>query len=421
LFIVLYLLYPRICRLIRQLRERWKDHRPLQWRPKSPEDCPHCCNGVTLSVVKHKDVIPYSQVKSPRGRKKSVPTQGYACPNPDCQYCGIIDTAVHALVGYGTQCGSQRFKCQACGKVFTSRVNTPLYYLKTEPEEVEFVLLFLAEGVDASVLVRYTGRTERTVSRWLQRMGQHSVSWHDMLFRHLVIGFVQMDELYSRIRETASAVWVWLAIAPESRIIPAMHIGNRTALDAYTLVHDLKIRLASHCVPVVTTDGLRAYFHSITAHFGYGSRPKRARKDHWFVSPDLLYGQLVKRKARKRFAITRMLSGTRPDLRNLLRQRGFSGRIQTAYIERVNLTFRQGISALSRRTWAYAHSVDSLRLHAEWFRLYYHMVRPHQSLSVPLQGKQRRYKKRTPAMAAGITRHIWQIRDLLHYPVPQVP
>ena len=421
LSIIIYLLYPRLRRLVRGWRERWKDSRPVQWRPKSPHDCHQCCAGVTLSVVKHRDVLPYSQIKSSRGRKKSVATDGYACPNPDCHYCGITDAAIHALVGYGNQCGSQRFKCQACGKVFTSRVNTPLYYLKTDPGEVEFVLLFLAEGVDASVLVRYTGHTDKTVARWLQRMGRHSIGWHDVLFRNLVVGFVQMDEMYSRVRKTASAVWIWMAIVPESRIIPAMHIGNRTSFDAFALVHDLKLRLSPDGVPVITTDGLRAYFHSITAHFGYWSRPKRARKDHWFVSPALLYGQLVKRKHRKRFAITRMLCGTRANLRGTLRQLGFSGRIQTAFIERVNLTFRQGIAALSRRTWSYAYSVESLRLHAEWFRLYYHMVRPHQSLRIQLAGETRRYRKRTPAMAAGITQHIWHIHDLLHYPVPQVP
>lgn len=271
------------------------------------------------------------------------------------------------------------------------------------------------------MLVRYTGHSDTTLSRWLERMGQHSARWHDSLFRNLTLGFIQMDEMYSRVRQTASAVWIWLAIAPESRVIPAMHIGNRTAFDAYALVHDLQLRLKRDCVPVMTTDGLRAYFHSLTAHFGYWSRPKRARKDHWFVSPKLLYGQLVKRKGRKRFAITRMLCGTRRELRKELRQRGFSGLIQTAYVERVNLTFRQGISALSRRTWAYAQSVDSLRLHAEWFRLYYHMVRPHESLKVRLEGSQRCYRKRTPAMAASITNRIWEIRDLLHYPVPQVP
>lgn len=122
--------------------------------------------------------------------------------------CGITDAAIHALVGYGHQCGSQRFKCQVCSKIFTSRINTPLYYLKTDPGDVEFVLLFLAEGADALVLVRYTGHTHKTVARWLQRMGHHSIGWHDVLFRKLVVGFVQMDEMVSRVRQTASSVWI---------------------------------------------------------------------------------------------------------------------------------------------------------------------------------------------------------------------
>jgi hypothetical protein len=51
---------------------------------------------------------------------------------------------------------------------------------------------------------------------------------------------------------------------------------------------------------------------------------------------------------------------------------------------------------------------------------YYHFVRPHQSLRVPLLGLKRRYRQRTPAMALGLTHRIWSVRDLLHYPVPQV-
>jgi transposase InsO family protein len=78
------------------------------------------------------------------------------------------------------------------------------------------------------------------------------------------------------------------------------------------------------------------------------------------------------------------------------------------------------VSALSRRTWAYAQTVEHLRLHCEWFRLYYHLIRPHESLRLKLKGKHERYRKRTPAMSAGVTNKIWEIRDLLHYPVPQV-
>jgi transposase-like protein len=93
----------------------------------SPHDYALCCGHVTpSSVIKHRDVVPYSQTKSPRGHKKLVATRGFAFPNSNCAYCGITDDTIHALVGYGRHNRIQRFKCQACRKVFTSRIGTPL-------------------------------------------------------------------------------------------------------------------------------------------------------------------------------------------------------------------------------------------------------------------------------------------------------
>ena len=150
-------------------------------------------------------------------------------------------------------------------------------------------------------------------------------------------------------------------------------------------------------------------------------RPARARKDHWQVSDELHHGMLIKRKQKnhKTFTRTRMAHGKRTLLYQRLRETGLRALIQTAFIERVNLTFRQGVAALSRRTRAYAQSETSLLLHCEWFRLYYHLVRPHEALCVPVPGLKRRYRARTPTMALGLTDHVWSVRDLLHYPVPQ--
>ena len=87
-----------------------------------------------------------------------------------------------------------------------------------------------------------------------------------------------MDELYTRVRQTASACWLWLAFDPVSKAIPALHLGGRTKDDAFALVHDLKLRLAPDCVPAFTTDGLRSYFYALTAHFGHWFRPPRAQR-----------------------------------------------------------------------------------------------------------------------------------------------
>jgi len=422
LIIICILLQKPVKRWWRWLKQQWKDYRPRQWRPKSPDDCPQCQAGICLQVIRTANVVPYPKRKNSRGRKKKVPTQGYACLNPDCAYCGIVDDRIHALIGYGTHNGIQRLKCQACRKVFSSRKGTPLYYLKTAVKTIELVLFFQAEGVDTAVLVRYTGHSEATITRWLERMGRHSAGWHHYFFRNLFISYIQVDELYTRVRSSSSAAWLWVATDPISKVMLCFHVGKRTSEDAYIFLHELKQLLHPSCIPAFTSDGLRQYFHSITAHFGEWHRPPRARKDHWKPHDDLLYGQLVKRKGRYsgKFAVMRMLWGTRRDFNLKMKALGFKQLIQTAFIERLNLTLRQSIAPLTRKTWSYAQSEQSLTLHVEWFRLYYHMVRAHESLREEVPGHRRPYRKRSPAMALGLTDHFWSISDMLTHPVPQV-
>jgi hypothetical protein len=103
-------------------------------------------------------------------------------------------------------------------------------------------------------------------------------------------------------------------------------------------------------------------------------------------------------------------------LGRILEAQGFSRMIQTAYIERVNLTFRQCIAGLARQTWSLM-SRQQLLYHAEWFRFYYHVARPHGSLRSAVPGLRGKYRERTPAMAAGLTDHIWTVGDILRTPL----
>ena len=122
-----------------------------------------------------------------------------------------------------------------------------------------------------------------------------------------------------------------------------------------------------------------------------------------------------------------MRLGTEDALTATLQGLGFSGRLNTAFIERVNLTLRHGIAALARRTWATAQQSSHLLASLEWWRVYYHFVRPHQSLRVAfVQPRERggklmtqRYQQRTPAMAAGRTHRRWTAREVLSYPLPK--
>ena len=196
-------------------KKRKRKGKRRQWQPKSPKDCPACQEGVKLSLarVQHQ-VTPWSQVKSRRGRKKTIHTQGYACPNPDCRYVRIADAEIHALVGNGKggkQRTIQHFRCQACRCSFSSRRNTPLYYLKTSSDRIELCLWLLAEGVDVSVLVRFTGHVDATVTRWLLRAGRHSEKLHNLLFVNLELDYLQVDELKAPIVGDKEN-WLWVAI-----------------------------------------------------------------------------------------------------------------------------------------------------------------------------------------------------------------
>lgn len=101
--ILVWMVWQHHHRCLRKLWEKVKAGRPRRWKPKSPQDGPACQEGgVRLAVRRVKrEVAPWSQVKSSRGRKKRIDTRGYACPDPSCTYFGITDPDKHALVGYG--------------------------------------------------------------------------------------------------------------------------------------------------------------------------------------------------------------------------------------------------------------------------------------------------------------------------------
>ena len=132
---------------------------------------------------------------------------------------------------------------------------------------------------------------------------------------------------------------------------------------------------------------------------------------------------------RKLICITHVMRlGTEDALKAVLQGLGLSGRLNTAFIERVNLTVRHAIAALARHSWATAQQAPQLLAHLEWWRAYYYFVRPHASLRVALAQLRERggnllaqqYRQRTPAMAAGRTNQRWTAREMLSCPLPRV-
>jgi hypothetical protein len=104
-------------------------------------------------------------------------------------------------------------------------------------------------------------------------------------------------------------------------------------------------------------------------------------------------------------------------LREALGALRLTGRIMTAFVERVNLTLREHVPPLAWRTWSLARHERSLGMYLEWGRAYYHFCRYHKRLRLPGQYPHR-YRSRTPVMAAGLTRRRWRISELLLMPLP---
>lgn len=161
-----------------------------------------------------------------------------------------------------------------------------------------------------------------------------------------------------------------VALDSHTKIIPVIRLGARKSADAHLFVHEVWQRLAPGAPPVFTTDGLWLYYYALTAHFGHWLPSVGRRHPVWQVDPRLLYGQLHKVKAayKLKSLFTLAVCGTRDQLRNALTALGLTGRIMTAYVERVNLTLREHIPPLARRTWSLARTEQSLRIHLEWGR-----------------------------------------------------
>jgi IS1 family transposase len=291
-------------------------------------------------------------------------------------------------------------------------------WLKTPSWRVQEVVTALGEGVDQAAAVRIFKHHPATIARWLRRAGQLDQPLHNRFFKHFLAHYIQLDELKTKKRQLGET-WVWVALEVATRVMIALHIGPRNQNSAYTLLHEVKQRLAENPIPVFSSDGLRIYFYAITAHYGFWIPPFPGKRTwQWIVDEPVLFAQLHKLKTG--YKLTDLKSfirlGTRLVYRQTLQACGFIGKVETAYVERINLTLRELIAPLSRRTWALANDEYTLGLHVGWGRVYYHVARPHHSLRLP--DALGRYRQCIPAMTAKIIPKRLSVADLFLMPLP---
>ena len=175
-------------------------------------------------------------------------------------------------------------------------------------------------------------------------------------------------------------------------------------------------------MPLFLTDGLQEYMTALLTHYGQWVQPERrqatgpAPKPRWMPLPGLRYAQVIKTVRRRRLVRVRhrVVFGTLEAVQQVLAACGWQ--INTAFIERLNLSIRQHVAAVGRRVTTLCKGEDGLHQQLALYHVYHNFCLPHTSLRQPLPqpepthgtGSAKRWQPRTPAMAAGLTDHVWR-------------
>jgi transposase-like protein/IS1 family transposase len=339
------------------------------------------------------------------------PTQAF-CPNMDCPARGQSGTGHIGVHSHK----ARRFICRQCGKTFAERAGTPFYRLRTPPETVTLVVTLLAHGCPLQAIVATFGFDERTVADWLDRAGLHGHAVHE----HLVemprqLGQVQADEL--RVKIQGAIVWMAMAVMVTTRLWLGGEVSPHRDL---CLIRGLMQRVRRCALAgriLICTDGLGSYVRAAREAFRDKVATGRRGRQPLRVWGRLLIAQVVKRYENRHVVAVerRVVHGHADQAEKARAASSGEGVINTAYIERLNGTFRERLASLARRTRGLARTVTRLEASMWLVGAVYNFCTPHASLR---ERAGQAVRDRTPAMAAGITRQCWSVRELLWYHVP---
>lgn len=317
-----------------------------------------------------------------------------------------------------------RYICRVCGQTFTQSKGTVFYRLRYSVKFVAQIVTLLAYGCPVQAIVAAFGLDERTVASWHRRAGEHCEQVHEHLIeRPRDLGQVQADEL--RVKHQGGIVWLAMALEVATRL----WLGGvvRASRDTHLLIGLMeKVRRCALCRPLLLcVDGFKAYVSSIRQVFRTPvptGKPGRPYLHGW---EGVCIVQVIKQKASQRVVgvLRRVVQGTQQQVNALLMHTQRSLQAHVCYIERLNATFRSRIVALVRRGRALARQIQTLHQAMYVVGTVGNFCAPHRSLRLLLYlpNGRRHWVPRTPAMAAGITDHIWTVQELLAYPVPLPP
>jgi hypothetical protein len=455
-FLMLYGLWPSEPAAARPmppkpLMPRGKHAKPPQPFPALPRK-PCCPAGEQAIAVPRLQPSPPPPptLTSTRGRRRHVHTSQLFCPDPNCRYGGWLGLGKITSNGHPSGGPWRQLSGGAGHGDVLETHGTPWHGQRVAPDKLVWAIGALADGLGIRAGARVFAVDPNPVLAWRVEVADQAVAFsrdglHDMrvtpvqwdaLFALLcAVQAGELGEAEARPRLSRSPQGVWVALAPVTTLLLALDVGDRTLAMAPRLVHPVAQVLPPGWVPWFLTDGLKDDATALLTHCGdWGPPPRRqatgpAPPPRWMPVPPLLPAQVVKTVRRRRLVDVphRVVFGTLEVIQQGLAVCG--GQINTAFVERVNLTIRQHVAAIGRRVTTRCKHQAGLHQQLSWSHVYDNCGLPHASLRPPLHqpepthgmGSAKRWQPRTPAMAAGLTAQVWSVRDVLLCRVPPWP
>ena len=345
----------------------------------------------------------------------------FSCPNPQCvrfNHPGAGNIVHRSWTGQYKHI--ERLRCTVCSREFSEREGTLMARSKLPEATVERLLKCQRWGVCDEGTADICAVDLKTVHRFQHVAAQRAEVHHRQSVQHVDVEGVQLDEAHSKLRPK-QVEWVHTALAMGSWFLLWVDFGPRTQDTAAALIAQVVARARQ--LPLFLTDGWKAYTAALLQVVGVVYRPRRRGKvgrkpKPRLVAPqDLFYAQVVKVRNKTGHVVEvsrRVVYGGPRRFGKQLRLRQLGETIQTAFMERWYGTLRGLVAPLRRRTRCLSWSRTRHRGKVWLMVSLYNFVMPHKSLR---QG----HTPRTPAMAIGLTDHIWSYREYIWLPVHPDP